>query len=377
VTVSTAAPGRPQDVYAVAGWLRSSLGSGLDATAGDLRSVTGARWEGAAGDAFRARTTTSAEATAALAGSTAAAARVVDEYAAALDRAHAELRHIRATAAEAGLTVAGDDVLHPGPPPPEPAPLAPAATAEDADARSVAVQARESWARLEAAYRTAAESVAAVDRELNRFIGSSLANAAKDVREKPLLLASDFAVNGAGAAVEARAAALARRATELRGFAQDLIDRAPPGGPSGVRQTWAEHQRALARGLDVRAERLTTQAGRWLGRAGGALAVAGVVYDIAHGKPVAQAVVSGAAGFAASIGAGAAIGTLVPVPVVGTVLGAVGGAAVGLFTSGAVDSLFENGAPDVGRALADGAAAVGEAGAAVGDLATEVWDALF
>lgn len=67
-----------------------------------------------------------------------------------------------------------------------------------------------------------------------------------------------------------------------------------------------------------------------------------------------QAVASGGAGFLASVGAGAAtgavIGSFVPIPGVGTAVGAVIGAGVGIFTSGAVDSLFENG-PDVGEAF--------------------------
>jgi hypothetical protein len=77
------------------------------------------------------------------------------------------------------------------------------------------------------------------------------------------------------------------------------------------------------------------------------------------------------------VAAGAAIGTLVPVPVLGTAIGALVGAGVGLFASGAVDSLYENGPTHIGDALADGAEAVGDAGAAIGDLATEAWHAIF
>ncbi len=89
-------------------------------------------------------------------------------------------------------------------------------------------------------------------------------------------------------------------------------------------------------------------------KVGGALAVAGIGYDIANGKDPVQAVAAGGGGFLASVGAGAAtgavIGTFVPIPGVGTAVGAVVGAGVGVFTSGAIDSLFENG-PDVGAAL--------------------------
>ncbi len=90
---------------------------------------------------------------------------------------------------------------------------------------------------------------------------------------------------------------------------------------------------------------------------GGALAVAGIGYDIYTGKDPVQAVASGGGGFFASVaagaGTGALIGTFVPIPGVGTAVGAVVGAGVGIFTSGAIDSLFENG-PDVGAAFDSG-----------------------
>jgi hypothetical protein len=103
-------------------------------------------------------------------------------------------------------------------------------------------------------------------------------------------------------------------------------------------------------------------------KVGGAMALAGIGYDIATGKDPVQAVASGGGGFLASIAAGAAtgavVGTFVPVPGVGTAVGAVVGAGVGIFTSGAIDSLFENG-PDVGAAASRGGEAVLDTGKAV------------
>ncbi|MDH6680594.1 hypothetical protein M2284_004823 [Rhodococcus sp. LBL1] len=72
--------------------------------------------------------------------------------------------------------------------------------------------------------------------------------------------------------------------------------------------------------------------------------------------------------------AGAAIGTTVPG--LGTAVGAVVGVGVGLFTSGAIDSLYQNGG-DVSDAIGAGFDAVGDAGAAVGGLAKGAWDAIF
>jgi hypothetical protein len=82
-------------------------------------------------------------------------------------------------------------------------------------------------------------------------------------------------------------------------------------------------------------------------------------------------------GFGASVAAGALIGTAIPVPVLGTAVGAVGGAVVGLFASGAVDSLYQNGVGAVGDAIADGAGAVADAGKAVGGLIEDAWNAIF
>jgi RHS repeat-associated protein len=98
---------------------------------------------------------------------------------------------------------------------------------------------------------------------------------------------------------------------------------------------------------------------------GGGLALAGIGYDIATGKDPVQAVAAGGGGFAASVLAGAAIGSFIPVPGVGTAVGALGGAVVGTFTSGAIDSLFENGL-DPGKALDRGVEAVADTGKAIG-----------
>ena len=78
-----------------------------------------------------------------------------------------------------------------------------------------------------------------------------------------------------------------------------------------------------------------------------------------------MAAAAGAGGFAASVAAGAVIGSFIPVPGVGTAVGALGGAVVGTFTSGAIDSLFENGL-DVGDALGRGKEAVTDTAKAIG-----------
>ncbi len=91
------------------------------------------------------------------------------------------------------------------------------------------------------------------------------------------------------------------------------------------------------------------------------------------GKDPVQAVAAGGGGFAASVVAGAAIGSIVPFPVVGAVLGAVVGAGVGIVASGAIDSLFENG-PDVSEAIDAGKEAFTYTAGAVGGAIKGLFD---
>jgi RHS repeat-associated protein len=129
-----------------------------------------------------------------------------------------------------------------------------------------------------------------------------------------------------------------------------------------------DHYTALGRQGDdliANAGRLERAAKLTPPKIGGGLAVAGIGYDIATGKDPVQAVAAGGGGFAASVLAGAMIGSFIPVPGVGTAVGALGGAVVGTFTSGAIDSLFEDGL-DAGAALGRGFEAVGDTGKAIG-----------
>lgn len=116
---------------------------------------------------------------------------------------------------------------------------------------------------------------------------------------------------------------------------------------------------------------------RFAFKAGGVLAAAGVAYEISHGNDPVEATVSGAVSFAASVGMDAAVGSMIPVPVAGTVAGAIVGAGVGVFTSGMVDSLFENGLDNIGGAIEDGGKAVVDAGEAVAGGVKDAWDAVF
>lgn len=108
-----------------------------------------------------------------------------------------------------------------------------------------------------------------------------------------------------------------------------------PGGLSSLYDDLDSHSRA-AQGADDLVRSADDLARRGVStpiKIGGALAALGVVYDISEGKDPVQAVTSG---------------------------------GVGIFASGAVDSLFENG-PDVGAASDSGKDAVTDTVGAIGD----------
>lgn len=68
---------------------------------------------------------------------------------------------------------------------------------------------------------------------------------------------------------------------------------------------------------------------------------------------------------------------MIAVPVVGTAVGAVVGASVGIFPSGVTDSIWQNGIGEVGGAIEDGADAVGDTAGAIGGAGEHAWNAVF
>jgi hypothetical protein len=118
------------------------------------------------------------------------------------------------------------------------------------------------------------------------------------------------------------------------------------------------------------------------------LGIAGTGYaiydDIQSGESVDQAVVSNVGGFLAGVGTGAAVGAIVGsfiVPPAGTIVGAVVGgiigAGVGMFTSGAIDHLYENASAGLASTVEAGFQEIGDTFEAAGDLVSGAWDALF
>jgi hypothetical protein len=150
-----------------------------------------------------------------------------------------------------------------------------------------------------------------------------------------------------------------------------------------VNTSIAEKHGALRTGLRV---------GSKLSRGLLVLGVAGTAYgvydDIQHGESATQAVVSNGGGFLAGLGAsafagavtGTAVGLFIAPPagtIAGAVVGTIIGGAVGIFTSGAIDHLFEDAQAGFGDTLKAGMDEVADTGVAIGDLATGAWHAIF
>lgn len=387
MSIDTKIAGRPESVRSMSHWLRDSLTKGVSDAATQIynsRNSADAGWQGPASEAFSVRMTTAARKTEELSAAVSAAAQHIDTYAAELQRAQDDIRAVRERAAAAGLTVNGDVIEDPGPGPAAPgeAPTGAAATPEAVAAHTNAAATSAAHADKVTAYNTAKTDSDAA-RHIAKLGADTLKNVWTDITQKWFIVVGDLTNGAAGTLAAKHSSILGKHAKFLAEESASLIESARTA-PAGTSASQIYRDFDMGRAAAYQADDVATAAknvdgnsAKWGLRAGGALAVAGVAYDIANGKPAMQAVVSGGVGFGASVAAGAAIGTMIPVPVVGTAVGAVGGAVVGVFASGAVDSLWQNGVGDVGGAIEDGAEAVGNAGEAVGGLAEGAWDAVF
>lgn len=241
------------------------------------------------------------------------------------------------------------------------------------------------------AYNTAAQAADQV-RQQESFWGNTWKNMQNDLQDKWFLVVGDMINGTVGALFLKNSSTLLANSALLSSDAlKTLIEakNAPAGTPRATLYRDMDWQRAqtlrAADALDA-AERAKAKGARIGLKAGGALAVAGIAYDIYNGKDPEQAIVSGAAGFGASLAAGAVtgaaagaiVGSVVPVAgtAVGAVVGTVAGAGVGIFTSGAVDSLYTEGL-NVGTAASAGMDALEGTGAAIGGGVSKAWNAIF
>lgn len=396
--IDTKIEGNPDSVRGVAVWLRNSFAktvSDASTQVYDARNSADAGWDGPASEAFRERITCGAQKTDDLASAADTSAQHLDDYAVGLQRVQEDMARVRSAASGAGLTVDGDLIHEPGPAPPTPgpAPAGASATPDAVSAHNQAVTAQNAHVGLVSAFNSA-QQAANTARRSQKFLDDTINNVANDIKTKWFLTIGDLA-NGAVETLRSiHASTLMAESTRLADDAARYMAQATSA--SGAHPNTVYRDVDTARTMSQSADDLAREsadarsgAGRIAVRAGGALAAAGIVYDVvATDKPVGQAVVSGAGGFAASVvagaGTGALIGSFVPVPGVGTAVGAVVGAGVGIFTSGAIDSIYENGIGAVGEAFAAGTDAIVNTGEAIGDAAESVggaigdtWNAIF
>lgn len=407
MSLDTTIEGQPGSIVAVADWLRGSYSRGtedLASTAYRQRSRSGSAWEGAAGEAFRSRATTLAESADTAASEASAVAGELDALASAMARAQDGMARVRSNARSQGLTVRGNVIEPPGPPPPDVPALPADATPAEVAAYDRGVAAIEAHEALVQAWNQACQDAQGYFDDWGR----ALESAARTWDQHGGNLAgvgADFLSAGVSAAVVLRVAPIlageARfqldNAARLRGHAGAMVRDGRLTGPRAgyydlLDRAAQADTRASEAARGARNVRVPSGIARGLGVLGLVATGYAVHEDIEKGESPAQAAVSNGAGLVAAIGAsaaagagiGAVAGSFIPVPGVGTAIGVVGGAVVGTvvgtFTSGAVDSLWKSGADslgDVGDAISDGWQEVANTGAAVGDLAEDAWDALF
>lgn len=386
-SIDTEVKGSPGQVRDTADLLRTLVGPAAGAvgdTLVDARRGAEDSWSSPAGEAFTSRTSELVMPVDQLETFLREAAYGLDHLAGELEHSQRLMEAIRDDAAAAGLTVRGNVIEHPGPPLPEPGPMP-----VDADTHAAAAHADQmnaynaQRARLDAFTAAAAEAAEVRSREsaAARSWGELVA---KRQQGKVSFVAADLFVSTMQGIVSERGKRHEARSRELLERSRRLAE--GTGRISG----YEARRAAFEEGRRLRGEAFRHQVARTadvtssrkLGRLGGPLAVGGFIYDVAVlDKPWHQAAVSGGVGFGASVAAaaaaGAAIGTVIPVPFVGTALGAVVGTGVGIFTSGAVDSLFLDGEQSFGSAVDAGQKAVSDTLDSAEQLSKQLWGAIF
>jgi hypothetical protein len=383
--VDTEITGSPGEMRALAEALRTAVTPALQTVGESLVSARqGAEdsWRSPAGEGFTSTTSGMIRPIDALELFARASADGLDTLAAEIDSCQRHMDAIREDATGAGLSVNGFVIEDPGP-----ALTAPASLPADADAAAVAGHSRQTAeyeaqnARIDAFTRAASEAgeVRAKETTAARLWGDVVGT---KQQAKLGFTVADFVVGGLVAGgielrgdrhLRAAKDALARN-KELRALLPGTVDldsRAAllreMSDNTDIAKMGQENWRA--------SNRLGGAVTKW---GGGVLAVGGVAYDIAVlDKPWYQAVTSGGASFGASVVTGAMIGSAIPVPLLGTAVGAAVGAGVGIFTSGAVDNLFEDENRSVSSASKAGWRALTDAGGALEDASVSVWKSLF
>ncbi|SNR38439.1 hypothetical protein SAMN06265360_104134 [Haloechinothrix alba] len=380
--IDTKIDGDPESIWATADWVRDSLADGIEDGASKIlsaRNDADSGWEGPASENFRGQMTDGGRKADDFAEAARQMARKFEDIGGALKRAQDDMADICNRAASAGLVVDGQTIQPPGsaPPDPGPAPSGNGVTQQERRDHQDAVAAQEVHAAKVEAYEKAERDAEDVRRSWQQAV-DELNDTSNDTSTKAWFTVADIATETMAAASAAYSSHLFDRAQFYRNDAAQALRHLNRSYTEVVynrtafydQQDYLNNRKATsasaARDLEERSARARAKSQLFVKGGGAALAIGGIAYDIHQGKDPAQAVASGGAGFAASVGAGAAVGAVVGGPV-GVAVGTVVGAGVGVFTSGMVDSLWENGVGNVGDAVVDGGKTVAETGQAIGE----------
>ncbi|MBA0127792.1 hypothetical protein H0B56_19780 [Haloechinothrix sp. YIM 98757] len=381
--IDTYVAGDPEELFAVADWVRRSFGAGVTETAGQIyaaRNDAESAWDGSAADGFRELMTQGARAADGLADEAVELSRKFDEVAGVLRRTQREMDYIRSAAARAGLEVVNGSIMEPGhaPPGPGPAPIGSAATPEALQEHHDAVAAQQTHAARVRAYNTARVDAEHALAEWRAAVEDTR-NTASDFVPKKFF---DLANVGAGTAAAAykqvqlgNTHAAAREARFVGALARNNGHIDPARFHQLLKESGRWEAKATGYGRSVSRLGKVARTGPVVGS--GALAGLSIASDMSNGESAVQAVASNGGGFAASYVVssavtGAAAGTVVGGPV-GFAIGGVVGVGAGVVTSGAIDSLFENDF-DVEQSVSEWGQEWGELGNDAADLGEDVVD---
>jgi len=372
MSLDTEIPGTPGSIETAATWLEGDLHDGVDGASTALveaRRAVGDGWEGEAASSFHGWSGDAVGIVDELVSGIDTVSSLLVSFAGSLRSAQSRMAGIRERARAGGLTVAGFVIQDPGAGPTDPGVLPEGATAPQGHAADVAAfdaHQDKIWAWNAAVLDAGhvqddiAEASERLQADYHGLEGHNWFTAAGDL------------LGGLGGAVmEFQASILKGTSDELLRTArtyEDVVKNADPaivgrGKYYDDLKNAADDIRRLE-DLGRNADELDARARGIPLKLGGALTVLGIGMDIASGKDPVQATASGVGGFAASVGAGALIGTAIGGPV-GTAVGAVVGAGVGIFTSGMIDGLFEHDG-DISKAFDQGIDSVVDTGEAIG-----------
>lgn len=375
--IETFIAGDPGSVAAAADWVGYTLAPPVYAGAESLRAArrdAAADWQGDAAEAFDARMRTGFPRAENLNVDIVALAREIEAYGNDLRLAQERMATVRTKAIAAGLLVEGTIIRPPGPAPADPGPPPfDSYSGLRLIAHQDAMLAFQNHQRMAQAYGVAAGDAAFAREQLEAAQGR-VGDTYRGLQGPEWVLnAAEIAGGVAAGAMQFNANALRETAKRLNQQAAVTLARALADDPAIVGRSSIYRDLERAEDLRRQAGDATRRADDLLGRSkhldsplrlGAALAIAGIGYELYRGKDPTQAVVVGGGGFLATVGATALVASVIPVPGVSTAVGAVVGVGIGIVTSGALDSMFENG-PSVESAWNGGKDAAVDTGKAV------------